>query len=145
MGQKQEDIVREFLAAWGDGEREPDVEKIVSLFAEDGHWVLYVPGGPVIKGRDALRSEIRRQLGYTQRPHCGLLNIVSSDRLVMTERLDHFRRNGKTMDHALMAVFELDDHGLITAWREYFDTYDLSRQTGANPARLSGLESVDRS
>jgi limonene-1,2-epoxide hydrolase len=144
MGQKQEGIVREFLAAWGDGEREPDVEKIVSMFAEDGHWVLYVPGGPVISGRQALRSEIHRQLGYTQRPQCGLLNIVSSGRLVMTERLDHFQRNGKTMNHALMAVFELDAQGLIVAWREYFDTYDLSRQTGADPARLSGLETADR-
>lgn len=144
MGLKQEGIVREFLAAWGDGVREPDVDRIVSMFAPEGHWVLYVPGGPVIRGREALHAEIRRQLTYTQRPQCGTIHMVSSETMVMTERLDHFQRNGKTMTHALMAVFELDADGLITAWREYFDTWDLSRQTGADPARLSGLETTDR-
>lgn len=140
MGQKQEDIVREFLSAWGDGERAPDVEKIASMFAPDGHWELYVPGGPVIRGRAAIADEIRRQLGYVSFPQCGIVHMVSSDRMVTTERVDHFIRNGKKVRHALMAVFELDADGLVTAWREYFDTWDLSRQTGADPARLSGLE-----
>lgn len=140
MGQKQESIVREFLAAWGDGKRVPDVDKIASMFAPNGHWALYIPGGPVITGRDAIRTEIHRQLGYVSFPSCNIVNILSSDTLVATERVDHFIRNGKTVDHALMAMFELDADGLITAWREYFDTYDLSRQTGADPARLSGLE-----
>jgi limonene-1,2-epoxide hydrolase len=140
MGQKQELIVRTFLSAWGDGVRDPDVETIVSMFAPDGHWELYVPGGPVIQGREAIRTEIHRQLGYVTGTHCGLTHIVSSDRMVVTERVDFFVRNGIRVRHALMAMFELDGDGLITAWREYFDTFDLSRQTGADPARLSGLE-----
>lgn len=140
MGQKQEAIVREFLSAWGDGERVPDIEKIASMFAPDGRWELYIPGGPVIRGREAIADEIKRQLGYVSFPHCGIIHMVSNDHMVATERLDLFIRNGKTVRHALMAMFELDDDGLITAWREYFDTYDLSRQTGADPARLSGLE-----
>lgn len=142
MGQKQEAIVREFLAAWGDGERVPDIEKIASMFAPDGHWELYVPGGPVISGRAAIRAEIQRQLGYVSFPHCGIVHMISTDRMVATERVDHFIRSGKRVRHALMAMFDLDADGLITAWREYFDTYDLSRQTGADPARLSGLETV---
>ena len=141
MGQKQEDIVREFLVAWGEGERVPDIDRIVSMFAPDGHWALYVPGGPVIRGREAIRAEIRRQLGYVSNPHCDIVHMLSTERMVVTERVDHFVRDGKTVRHALMAMFELDADGLITAWREYFDTWDLSRQTGADPARLSGLES----
>lgn len=144
MGQKQEAIVREFLAAWGEGERVPDARKIVSMFAPDGHWELYVPGGPVIRGREAIHAEIHRQLGYVSFPHCGIVHMLSTDRMVATERVDFFIRDGKTVRHALMAMFELDADGLITAWREYFDTYDLSRQTGADPARLSGLEVKDR-
>jgi limonene-1,2-epoxide hydrolase len=142
MGQKQETIVHEFLAAWGDGERVPDIEKIASMFAPDGRWELYVPGGPVIRGREAIAAEIQRQLGYVSSPHCRTIHMISTDRMVATERVDLFIRNGKTVRHALMAMFELDADGLITAWREYFDTYDLSRQTGADPARLSGLEAV---
>lgn len=142
MGQKQEAIVREFLTAWGDGVRVPDIEKIASMFAPDGHWELYVPGGPVIRGRAAIAAEIHRQLGYVSNPCCGIIHMVSSDSQVVTERLDTFVRDGKPVRHALMAMFELDADGLITAWREYFDTYDLSRQTGADPARLSGLEAA---
>src|ERR1700712_3285973 len=118
MGQKQEDIVRGFLSAWGDGERVPDIEKIASMFAPDGHWELYVPGGPIIRGRAAIADEIRRQLGYVSFPHCGILHMVSNERMVTTERVDHFIRNGKKVRHALMAVFELDGDGLVTAWRE---------------------------
>jgi limonene-1,2-epoxide hydrolase len=142
MGQKQEAIIREFLSAWGNGERVPDIEKICAMFAADGHWELYVPGGPVIRGRAAIADEIRRQLGYVNSPDCGIVHIVSSERMVVTERVDHFMRDGKKVRHALMAMFELDGDGLITAWREYFDTWDLSRQTGADPAKLSGLEAT---
>lgn len=39
-----------------------------------------------------------------------------------------------------MAVIELDGNGLITAWRGYFDRFDLARQSGSDPASLSGLE-----
>lgn len=140
MGQRQEAIVREFLAAWGDETHRPDIEKIVSMFAPDGQWTLYMPHGPVIRGRDALRAEIERQLGYVAWTHCGLVHILSDDRRVVTERADRFCKNGHVVSHALMAVYELDADGLITDWREYFDTWDLSRQTGGDPARLSGLE-----
>lgn len=141
MGQKQEAVIREFLSAWGDGVRATDIEKLVSMIAPEGYWELYIPNGPVIRGRDALRTEIQRQLGYVSFPHCTITHITSSDRLVCTERVDTFIRDGKTVRHPLMAIFELNEQNQITAWREYFDTADLARQTGADPARLSGLES----
>lgn len=140
MGQKQEDIIRDFLAAWGDEQHRPDVERIVSMFAPDGQWVLYVPNGPVIRGRAALRAEINRQLGYVSWTECGLVHIMSDDRRVITERADRFCKNGRVVQHALMAVYELDADGLITEWREYFDTFDLARQSGSTPGQLSGLE-----
>lgn len=140
MGQRQEDFIREFCEAWGQGEREPDIDRIVSMFSEDGHWQLYVPGGPVIHGRAALRAEIERQMSYVQRPQCSITRILSTDRVVVTERLDHFTKNGRRARHALMAIFELDEAGLISAWREYFDTRDLAEQTASDPSRLSGIE-----
>jgi limonene-1,2-epoxide hydrolase len=140
MGTQQEDTIRRFLAAWGDETQRADVDQIVSMFAPDGQWTLYVPGGPVIRGRDALRTEIQRQMGYVAWTQCRLLHIVSNGQCVMTERADRFCKNGRVVEHQLMAVFELDSQGLITVWREYFDLFDLSRQSGSDPARLSGLE-----
>ncbi len=140
MGLKQEAIVQEFLAAWGDENRRPDVDRIVAMFAPDASWQLYLPHGPVIRGREALRAEIERQLGYIAWARCGVLNIVSNDHQVITERLDLVNKNGHILHHALMSIHELDGDGLITHWREYFDTWDLARQSGSDPARLSGLE-----
>jgi limonene-1,2-epoxide hydrolase len=140
MGRLQEDTIRAFLAAWGDEQHRPDVDRIVSMFAPNGQWTLYVPNGPVIRGREALRAEIERQLAYVAWTECGLLHIVSDDRRVVTERADRFCKNGHVVSHALMAVYELDDDGLITDWREYFDTYDLAKQSGSTPGQLSGLE-----
>jgi limonene-1,2-epoxide hydrolase len=33
----------------------------------------------------------------------------------------------------MVAVYELNDEGLISAWREYLDTADLARKSGASP------------
>jgi limonene-1,2-epoxide hydrolase len=47
-----------------------------------------------------------------------------------TQRLDHFTIKGQRINHSLTAVFEVDDDGLIAAWREYFDSADVARQLG---------------
>jgi limonene-1,2-epoxide hydrolase len=54
--------------------------------------------------------------------------MTSDDTTVITERLDTFRSGDRVIEHSLCAVFELDDTGKITAWREYFDVADLNRQ-----------------
>jgi limonene-1,2-epoxide hydrolase len=137
MGAKQEAVVREFCDLWGQGGEVPAIDKIVAMFAEDGVWQLWVPGGPTIKGRDAIKAEIERQITFSTFMECGLLDIASNDRVVYTERLDHFTMGGKRISHALTAVYELDDDGLITAWREYFDTADLAQQLGIAPEDLA--------
>ena len=140
MGVREESIVRDFCNAWGQGVRDPDVDKIVSMFAPDGYWQLYMPSGPRIQGREALRTEILRQMSYVDKPECNITNILSSDTAVVTERRDYFTKNGVRALHHLLAIYELDREGLITAWREYFDTRDLAQQTRSDPSRLSGLE-----
>jgi limonene-1,2-epoxide hydrolase len=140
MAEKEERIVREFCNAWGDGATaKPDVDKIISIFAEEGEWQLWVPAGPIIKGRGALRAEIERQLGFSSFMHCGIRKMISSGQNVVTERVDHFTMHGIRVEHALMAIYELDAAGKITAWREYFDTADIGKQLGMNPeAVISG-------
>lgn len=129
-----ETIVRTFCDAWGtELAPTPDVDLIVDMFAEDGEWVLWVPAGPTISGRAAIRTEMERQLLFSSDMRCGITRMISSDRMVMTERLDHFTMRGIRVAHALIAVFELDDAGKILSWREYFDTADVGRQLGMAP------------
>lgn len=132
MGKVQEDVVLEFMALWGDGTQEnPDIANIVPMFAEDAEWQLWVPGGPTLRGRDAIEKDIHRQLVFATYMQCGLLTMTSNDRTVITERTDHFISNGTRIDHHLVAVFEVDEDGKIAAWREYFDTADVNRQLTA--------------
>lgn len=144
MGMQQEKIIRTFCTAWGDGTAtsRPQLETILDMMAEDAVWQLWVPGGPVIQGKQALRDEITRQMSYVTHNHCVIRNIVSSDNVVMTERDDYAVSGGKPMPHSMVAVYELDDQGLITAWREYLDTADLARKKGV-PLEQVGEPSLD--
>jgi limonene-1,2-epoxide hydrolase len=45
---------------------------------------------------------------------------VADDTIVMNERTDKFRANGKWVEVAVTGVFEVHD-GRITLWRDYFD------------------------
>jgi limonene-1,2-epoxide hydrolase len=139
MPQKAEQIVREFCDAWGDGKtRTPNVDKIIDMFAEDGEWRLWVPKGPLIKGRAALRAEIERQCGFSTYLQCGVVKMVSSGSVVVTERVDHFTMHDVRVEHALIAIYELDADGKIASWREYFDTADIAAQLGMNPDEVIG-------
>jgi limonene-1,2-epoxide hydrolase len=87
-----------------------------------------------LHGREALRAEIERQLGYVAWTHCGLMHIMSDERRGITERADRFCKNGHVVSHAPMAVYELDADSLLTAWRECFDTWPVApdgRRSGA--------------
>ena len=134
MGKKQEDFIVEFCSLWGDGslEKKPDVERILSMMAEDAEWQLWVPGGPVYRGKQVLREEIHRQVRIATNNKCNIIHMLSNDRMVMTERADTAVIFGKPCPHSMVAVYELDEDGLIVKWREYLDMADLMRKMGVN-------------
>jgi limonene-1,2-epoxide hydrolase len=137
VGAEQEAIVSRFMDLWGDGTtEEPEVDAIVAMFTDDATWQLWIPGGPTLRGRDAIRRDISRQLTFATHMRCGPTAMASTDRVVFTERLDTFRSGEVTVEHALVAVFELDPDGLISAWREYFDPGDVNKQLAAAKAEV---------
>jgi limonene-1,2-epoxide hydrolase len=134
MGVAQEKFIKEFCDAWGDGslEKKPDVEKILSMMSEDAEWQLWVPGGPIVRGRAALREEIQRQIRIATNNKCNIVNVLSSDTMVMQERSDTAVILGKPCPHQMVAIYELDEAGLIKRWREYLDMADLTRKMGVD-------------
>src|SRR5271155_625302 len=136
MGLAQEKFIAEFCDAWGDGnlERKPDVEKILSMMSPDAEWQLWVPGGPTIRGREALRAEIHRQMRFATNNKCNIVNVLSSDTMGMQERSDTAIILGKPCPHQMVAIYELDGDGLIKRWREYLDMADLMRKQGTDEA-----------
>ena len=134
MGIAQEKFIADFCDAWGDGslETKPDVERILSMMSEDAEWQLWVPGGPVVKGKAALREEIHRQVRIASNNKCNIVNVLSSDTMVMQERSDTAVILGRPCPHQMVAIYELDEKGLIKRWREYLDMADLTRKMGVN-------------
>jgi limonene-1,2-epoxide hydrolase len=134
MGLAQEKFIQEFCEAWGDGslEKKPDVERILSMMSEDAEWQLWVPGGPIVRGRAALREEIHRQMRIATNNKCNIVNVLSNDKMVMQERSDTAIILGKPCPHQMVAIYELDDSGLIKRWREYLDMADLTRKMGVD-------------
>jgi limonene-1,2-epoxide hydrolase len=134
MGLAQEKFIQEFCEAWGDGslEKKPEVERILSMMSEDAEWQLWVPGGPIVRGRAALREEIHRQMRIATNNKCNVVNVLSNDKMVMQERSDTAIILGKPCPHQMVAIYELDDSGLIKRWREYLDMADLTRKMGVD-------------
>jgi len=129
---KEQAFVEDFCNAWGDGTAtsRPDVDRIISMMATDAEWRLWVPGGPLVQGRDALRAEINRQIAYSGHNKCNTVHAVSNTRVVIQERSDWAVLVGRPCPHQMIAIYELDDDGLIVRWREYINMADLDRKRG---------------
>ena len=107
-----EETVLTFIAAWN----RLDQERIYALMADD---IVYhnMPLKPV-RGRDA----VREHLAAWPVDECEweLLNIAARGDVVLTERVDRFRRGEDRIVVPVMGAFEVAD-GLITHCRDYFD------------------------
>jgi limonene-1,2-epoxide hydrolase len=107
-----EETVKAFVAAWS----ALDEARIYSLLAED---VVYhnIPLAPVV-GREAVRANLAAW--PVDECEWELLNIASRGDVVLTERIDRFRRGVDRIVVPVMGAFEVRD-GLIVQWRDYFD------------------------
>lgn len=132
MTENREAVVKEFLSAWGDGNRKnPDKERILSLMSPDAEWTLWVGGEDSLRrGHEAISAEIDREAPMMEFLHCGIRSIASNGTSVFTERTDNFVCMGKPVTFDLVAVFDFDADDQITAWREYFDSAAVAKSMG---------------
>jgi limonene-1,2-epoxide hydrolase len=56
---------------------------------------------------------------------------VASGGTVMNERTDRFIADDAQFDLPVMGVFEVNDDGLITLWRDYFDMATVNEMMAA--------------
>ena len=132
MSEKHEALVKEFLSAWGDGNRKnPDKERILSMMSPDAEWLVWVgPDDNLRRGHEAISEEIDREAPMMEFLNCGIRSIASNDTTVFTERTDKFVCMGKPVTFDLVAVFDFDDDDRIKAWREYFDSASVAKSMG---------------
>ena len=114
-----------------------DIDAATALMADDFVWQLHVPLSPVVVGRDAARAELEKHNSLSTGMVEGseIRTIVSDGDTVVVERVDVNTMNDVAVSFNVTAIFEVRD-GAITHWREYWDTSDVARQLGIEPAHM---------
>jgi limonene-1,2-epoxide hydrolase len=114
-----EEFVAAFVAAWPIG----DAARVAALFSEDAS---YQNGPlPAVRGRAAIQAVLAQFMAMGGAVTVDMPYLLADDRVVMTERVDHFVMGDKTLSLPVMGIFEVAD-GKITAWRDYFDLSQFS-------------------
>jgi limonene-1,2-epoxide hydrolase len=119
---KPEEIVRRFC----DAVRRRDCAELVGYFSEDAVY-HNIPVDPV-RGPEAIRKVLESFLAPSSHAEFELRGIAASGNLVLTERIDRFTVNGKPVVLPVMGAFEVRPDGRISAWRDYFDLSQFTKQ-----------------
>jgi limonene-1,2-epoxide hydrolase len=117
-----EQVVKNFCAAIP----KRDVKDICSFFAADAVY-HNIPVEPV-KGHAAIEAVLQQFIGPATEAEFEMLAIATAGNKVLTERIDRFTIMGKKIEIAVMGTFEVNGEGKITAWRDYFDMAQFTKQ-----------------
>jgi limonene-1,2-epoxide hydrolase len=138
MSKEKKAVVKQFLSLF-DGNGWPNLDKVLALFAEDTVCYTVYPTTPKVDGKAALRAELERQSRDSDNPKCDVKVIAGEGNYVLVERVDTFITMGKALTCCICSTFEVNDDGLICAWREYLDSADTLKQLGISAEELEGL------
>jgi limonene-1,2-epoxide hydrolase len=130
MSQEHEEAVRSFLLDFsGEQLDSARVERLLSYMAPDARYHVYAWWEPCV-GHDAIRAELLKQGTGSSDISFEFLNFSSAGQTVFVERLDWFTLNDKLVNLAIVGVFEFDDDGKITSWRDYYDSAEITAKVG---------------
>ena len=122
------EVVRRFCAAWSDN---LGTIELAAFFTDDAVY-HNIPLAPVT-GREAIAktiaSFIRPGAPGIESIEFRVVNIAANGPVVMTERVDVFKRPDKSFEVQVMGTFEISD-GKIKAWRDYFDMNQFASRMG---------------
>jgi limonene-1,2-epoxide hydrolase len=118
-----EKIVRDFCDAWS----RKNIDELMRFFDADA--VYHNIPVPAVRDAEAIRVAFLGFADLMDTIAVEVLAIASNGNLVYTERVDHFRWQGKTLDLPVAGVFEIRDRKII-AHRDYFDYESWKKATG---------------
>ena len=125
------ETIGDFMAAFTDAWPRGDATTLARFFSEDAVY----HNGPMapVHGRDAVVAALASMMHLGGDVDAGITHLVADGSVVMTERVDYWRDAEQTATLHVAGIFEVHD-GVITAWRDYFDSNEFSSQL-ADPAR----------
>ena len=121
----KETIVRAFLNAWGEG----DARKLADYFTEDA--VFQMMPRDAVHGRELIHEDFKAQLAWTTDCDFEVTTVATVGNTVFTERIDRMKVAAAPVELPVVGVFEVNDEGKFTAWRDYFDMNAVMTQLSA--------------
>lgn len=118
-------LVRKFFAAFV----QSDVTELSSFFS-DGAVYIDGPRG-VHRGIDAIRGEFAALAEMVPSTTVDIKFLAIDGRAVLVERTEHFEVEGKPIDHDVVGVFEVNEDGQFTRWRDSYDVTTLMERVAA--------------
>jgi limonene-1,2-epoxide hydrolase len=112
--QTVQDFIAAFVKAWPTA----DASLLGSFFEETA--VYHNIPLEIVTGRPAIVSTFAEFMRMGGQVDVDIVHMVAEGPIVMTERVDHFTKDGATISLPVMGVIEVHD-GYIAAWRDYFD------------------------
>src|ERR1700721_2911046 len=104
MSDSAESVVRKFLAA----NLQSDVAGLIAFFSDDFREIVKIVPSTAID----------------------IKTLVANGGTVIVERVDRFEVGGTPFGLEVVGGFEVDDHGRINRWRDYYDLQSIAEQTG---------------
>jgi limonene-1,2-epoxide hydrolase len=121
----KEAVVREFLARWDDG----DARALADFFTDDA--VVWNDTREYVRGRNAIFEHFKTQLLAVTDTDLEIRAVASTGNTVFTERIDRMKVVGVPIELPVTGVFEVNEAGKISAWRDYFDLNTVMTQLSA--------------
>lgn len=114
-------FVDAFVTAWPTG----DAASLGDFFTEDAVY----HNGPLapVAGRAAIVETLEALMAMGGRVSVEMVHVVADGDVVMTERIDFFEANDRSVSLPVLGVFEMAG-GRIAAWRDYFDLGQFDAQ-----------------
>ncbi len=141
MSAREEKIVLDFIGQFRES-WPADLDKTMEALADDCYYQVVVPTIAAVHGRANVLAEIRlmQARGCEDQKH-DMISVGSGGNKVFTERVDHSKRNGQWTKVPLVAVWEVNAEGKISAWREYLDLVNVAQGHGMDAGEL--VKSLD--
>jgi limonene-1,2-epoxide hydrolase len=115
--------VTAFIGHWNSG----DMEAMYAMCSEGVTW-HNIPM-EAIHGKSAMREAVAGFMAGVDACEWEIHAIAANGNIVLTERTDAFTlKDGRRAAIRVMGTFELDEGGLIAAWRDYFDMAEFTRE-----------------
>jgi limonene-1,2-epoxide hydrolase len=116
MSVAQLDIALKMFDCW----RRRDLEAALGLLSPHAVFQADCKSSPVV-GREAIRKVWAGYMQVISRYECEVRTQLASERLVFVERSERLALAGRELLLPIVAVFEFNDKGQISAWRDYWD------------------------